>query len=55
MSYVSKVQIGNNESLLGSNLYGICNTASQTPNKLVGSSEDEGNKFINTHFTGVPL
>ena len=53
MSYVSKVQIGNVESLVGSTLYGICRASQSSPDKTVGTLDDNSNKFINNHFDNL--
>lgn len=53
MSYVSKVQIGSVESLVGSTLYGICRAGQGSPDKTVGTLDDNSNKFINNHFDNL--
>lgn len=53
MSYVSKIQIGSNESLVGSTLYGICSTSAGTPAKTVGTSDNNSGKFINNHYDNL--
>lgn len=53
MSYVSKVSIGNTDSLVGSTLYGICKTGASTPGKTVGTADDTSGKFINAHFDNL--
>lgn len=51
MSYIGKVQIGTDTPvLLGSTLYGICNTPAATAAKTIPASDDSGGKFINTHY-----
>lgn len=50
MSYISKIQIGNNESLIGSTLYGRSLTPAATPAKTVGTRDDSSEKFINSHY-----
>ena len=52
-NYIGKVQVdGSNLSLIGSTLYGICNTGANDPNKKVtsaGNLDPEG-QFINTNY-----
>lgn len=50
-SYIGKVQIGSEApALIGSTLYGICSTSANVAAKVIGPSDDAGNKFINTHY-----
>lgn len=50
-SYIGKVSInGTNEALVGSTLYGICDTAAGTAAKTVGSTDTTNTDLINTNY-----
>lgn len=48
--YVGKIKIGNELSLIGSTLYGICNTEASTTTKLITPAVNNSGKFINNNF-----
>ena len=52
-SYIGKISIGGEQSLIGSTLYGVCSTSANTATKVIGPSDDNGNKFINTHYDNL--
>ena len=51
-SYIGKVQLnGANDALVGSTMYGICNTGAAEVAKTVTTTDyNDGGKFINTNF-----
>ena len=50
-SYIGQVEInGADTALIGSTLYGICNTAANEANKTVTTTDDTSGKFINAHY-----
>lgn len=54
--YIGKVQIGANVALVGSTLYGICNTPASTAAKTaIGgvSGDDNSGKFINNNYDNL--
>ena len=48
--YVGKVKIGDDISLVGSTLYGICNSQASSATKTVIATDNNSGKFINNNY-----
>lgn len=48
--YVGKVKIGDDTSLVGSTLYGICNSQASSAAKTVIATDNNSGKFINNNY-----
>lgn len=48
--YIGKVKIGSDLALIGSTLYGICNSAADAAVKTVTTVDNNSGKFINNNF-----
>ena len=48
--YVGKVKIGSDLALIGSTLYGICDSAANAAVKTVTTTANNSGKFINNNY-----